>query len=70
MRYRSGNRTVPKPFKLSGKGRAKRRKELEAKIRAEELKECTFNPKTTEARNRKLISELLADEDSEIEFEI
>ena len=69
-RYRSGNRTVPKPFKLSGKGRAKRRKELEAKIRAEELKECTFNPKTTEARNRKLISELLADEDSEIEFEI
>ena len=69
-RYRSGNRTVPKPFKLSGKGRAKRRKELEAKIRAEELKECTFNPKTTESRNRKLISELLADEDSEIEFEI
>ncbi len=57
-KYRTGNRTIPKPFKLSGNGRKKRREELEAKIRAEELRECTFNPKTTESKNRKLISEI------------
>eukprot|EP00943_MAST-04B_sp_MAST-4B-sp1_P005342 g5342.t1 len=67
-KYRAGNRTIPKPFKLSGHGRKKRREQLEAKIRAEELRECTFNPKTTESKNRKLISELLADDDSEIDF--
>ena len=69
-KYRSGNRTIPKPFKLSGQGRAERRKQLEAKFRAEELRECTFNPKTTESRNKKLISELLAEDDSEVDFEI
>ena len=69
-KYRSGNRTIQKPFKLSGQGRAERRKQLEAKIRAEELRECTFNPKTTESKNKKLISELLAEDDSEMDFEI
>ena len=69
-KYRSGNRTIPKPFKLSGQGRAERRKQLEAKFRAEELRECTFNPKTTESRNKKLISELLAEDDSEMDFEL
>ena len=61
-----GTERSQNPFKLSGQGRAERRKQLEAKFRAEELRECTFNPKTTESRNKKLISEFLAEDDSEI----
>ena len=57
------------PFKLSGDNRMKRLKELERKVRKEEMRECTFIPKTTETNNRRLLTEILAD-DSDLDFEV
>ena len=68
-KYRRGNKTIPKPFKLSGDNRMKRLKELERKVRKEEMRECTFIPKTTETNNRRLLTEILAD-DSDLDFEV
>lgn len=56
--------TIPKPFKLSttsGKENARRRALID-RVEAEKMKECTFQPKTTEARNRQLIEQILADD--------
>lgn len=57
-------KTICQPFKLTqrrGKENA-RREALAKKIKAEQMKECTFRPKTTEARNRQLINAILADD--------
>lgn len=57
-------KTVCQPFNLTvrrGKENA-RREALARKIKAEQMKECTFKPKTTEARNRQLINAILADD--------
>ena len=66
--YRRGNVTVAKPFKLSGQNREENMKKLTEKLRRQEMKECTFVPSTTETQNRKLLTEILAD-DSELDFE-
>ncbi len=57
-------KTVPQPFNLTvrrGKENARREK-LAQKLLQERMKECTFHPKTTEARNRELINQILADD--------
>ena len=62
--------TIPKPFNLTkrrGKENARREK-LAEDIRRQQMSECTFHPKTTEARNRELIQQIL-DDDSLFEEE-
>ena len=56
--------TIPQPFNLTkrrGKENA-RREALAEKIRSQQMAECTFHPKTTEARNRELINQILEDD--------
>ena len=56
--------TIPQPFNLTkrrGKENA-RREALAARIRDQQMVECTFHPKTTEARNRVLINQILEDD--------
>ena len=57
--------TVPEPFKLTSQQKQKsRRAKAEEKIKADMWRgECTFEPQTTEARNRELIEQLLAEDD-------
>ena len=56
--------TIPQPFNLTkrrGKENA-RREALAARIRDQQMVESTFHPKTTEARNRVLINQILEDD--------
>ena len=56
--------TVPELFKLTSQQKQKsRRAKAEEKIKADMWRECTFEPQTTEARNRELIEQLLAEDD-------
>jgi len=56
--------TIPQPFNLTKRrGKENARRELLAEqIRATQMEECTFKPKTTEARNRELINQILEDD--------
>ena len=56
--------TIPQPFHLTkrrGKENARREK-LAERMREQQMEECTFHPKTTEARNRELINQILEDD--------
>ena len=44
---------------------ANRRAQLQASILAASMKECTFQPKTNEALNRKLLQAILQEEDED-----
>lgn len=52
--------TVPKPFKLSYQN-AKKKDEAKRDRECQEMKECTFKPKTNESKNREIIKQLLKD---------
>ncbi len=52
--------TVPKPFKLSYQNN-KKINDIKKLRENEEMKECTFKPKTNESKNKEIIKQLLKD---------
>ena len=52
--------TVPKPFKLSYQN-IKKKDDIKKQRELQEMKECTFKPKTNESKNREIIKQLLKD---------
>ena len=52
--------TVPKPFKLSYQNN-KKFNDIKKLRENEEMKECTFKPKTNESKNKEIIKQLLKD---------
>lgn len=52
--------TVPKPFKLSYQN-IKKKDDIKKQREMQEMKECTFKPKTNESKNREIIKQLLKD---------
>ena len=61
--------TIPKPFDLSHTKIEKKNKLLK-ELKDKERTECTFKPNTNEGRNKKLIKEILEEnEDKENEYE-
>ncbi|CDW79342.1 UNKNOWN [Stylonychia lemnae] len=65
----SGAYTIPKPFDLSHTKIEKKNKLLK-ELNEKERSECTFKPNTNEGRNKKLINQILEEnEDKENEYE-
>ena len=52
--------TVPKPFKLSYQN-IRKKDDIKKQREMQEMKECTFKPKTNESKNREIIKQLLKD---------
>jgi len=59
-----GGYTVPQPFNLSENAKGKERAERARKqVMADEMKECTFQPKTNLMSNRDLIRQIMGEDD-------
>ena len=51
--------TIPQPFELHPSTRNVKVNKLKAELHEKEIRECTFQPQTTEARNRSTINRLI-----------
>lgn len=66
-----GGYTIPKPFELSNGMNSEGKKfKMMKELKEKELNECTFKPNTNEGRNRKIIQEILQEEEIEDEMMI